>query len=159
MNESTNYSNCLSPNMVDRHSHSYSLKAASTKLSMQIYWYHKNTREHTYEYVEAKKQMAKKLNFIVIFLLLFHAKLLISIAYQLKQILSYITERTSLSSKLWLKLKTFTPMPFWGNKQKGKDMYIFACVVDMQTQAMPSMHTKKVTNKKAKTFFWKIKRI
>ena len=54
---------------------------------------YKNTREHTVEYAGAEKQTAEKvgfrhLSFFLSFFLLSHTKLLTSIAYKLKQLLS-----------------------------------------------------------------------
>jgi len=61
---------------------------------------HKNTRKHIVEYTGAEKQTAEKGQISSsFFLLLSHTKLLTSIAYKLKQLLSYFTHRmTSLSS-------------------------------------------------------------
>ena len=53
---------------------------------------HKNTREHTVEYAGAEKQTDEKVRFR--HLLLSHTKLLTSIAYKLKHVLSYFTHRT-----------------------------------------------------------------
>jgi len=74
-------------------------EATNPKPSMQRERYclavHKYTRERTFEYAGAEKQTAEK----VIIFLLSHTKLLTSIAYKLKQLLSYFTHRTtSLSS-------------------------------------------------------------
>jgi len=59
---------------------------------------HKNTCKHTIEYAGAEKQTAKKVDFVIFlssffFFLLSHTKLLTSIAYKLKQLLSYFTHR------------------------------------------------------------------
>ena len=52
---------------------------------------HKYTRERTFEYAGAEKQTAEKVGFrhlLSFFLLLSHTRLLTSIAYKLKQLLS-----------------------------------------------------------------------
>jgi len=78
-------------------------EATNSKPSMQREWYclavHKNTHEHTFEYAETEKQAAEKLDFVIFFtFLLSQAKLLTSIAYKLKQLLSYVTHRMTLLS-------------------------------------------------------------
>ena len=84
-------------------------EATNPKPSMQREWYclavHKYTRECTFEYVGAEKQTAEKVGFrhlsffLSFFLSSSHTKLLTSIAYKLKHLLSYFTHRTiSLSS-------------------------------------------------------------
>jgi len=78
-------------------------EATNPKSSMQGEWYwlavHKNTRERTFECVGAEKQTAEKVEFRHLSFKSSHTKLLTSIAYKLKQLLSYFTHRTtSLSS-------------------------------------------------------------
>jgi len=75
-------------------------EATNPKPSMQRKWYclavHKNTCENTIEYVGAEKQTAKKVGFrhpLSFFFLLSHTRLLTSIAYKLKHLLSYFTHR------------------------------------------------------------------
>ena len=58
----------------------------------------KNTREHTFEYAGAEQQTAGKVGFrhlLSSFFLLSHTKLLTSIAYKLKHLLSYFMHRTT----------------------------------------------------------------
>ena len=56
----------------------------------------KNTHKHTFEYIGAEKQTAEEVGFRhLCLLLLSHTKLLTSIAYKLKQLLSYFTHRTT----------------------------------------------------------------
>ena len=82
-------------------------EATNPKPSMQREWYclavHKNTHEHTVEYAGAEKQTPEKVRFRHLlssfFLLSSHTKLLTSITYKLKHLLSYFRHRTtSLSS-------------------------------------------------------------
>ena len=80
-------------------------EATNPKPSMQRECYclavHKNTRELTVGYAGAEKQTAEKVGFrhLSFFLSSSHTKLLTSIAYKLKHLLSYFTHRTiSLSS-------------------------------------------------------------
>jgi len=73
-------------------------EATNPKPSMQTERYclavHKNTRERTAEYAEAEKQTAEKVGFCHLsFLFLSHTKLLTSVAYKLKHLLSYFTHR------------------------------------------------------------------
>ena len=134
-------------------------KATNPKPSMQREWYclavHKNTRERTFEYAGAEKQTAEKVGFrhLLSFFLLSHTKLLTSIAYKLKQILSYFTHRTtSLSSqqplsarlsanwqewRFWLAVvpRSCNTTPFWAtNKVKVQTCTYCACTVHMLTR-------------------------
>ena len=74
-------------------------EATNPKPSMQIDWYclagHKNTRKCTFEYAGVEKKIAEKVRFCH---LLSHIKLLTSIAYQLKQLLSYLARVAVLAS-------------------------------------------------------------
>jgi len=76
-------------------------EAAEPKANMETDWYclavHKNTHECTFEYAGAEKDITKKVGFRH---LLSNTEPLTSIAYQLKQLLSYFMHRmTSLSSE------------------------------------------------------------
>jgi len=58
----------------------------------------KYIHERTFEYTGAEKQMLKKSDFVIFFLLLLllpNTKLLTSMAYKLQQLLSYFTHRTA----------------------------------------------------------------
>jgi len=74
-------------------------EATNPKPSMPIEWYcqavHKNTHERTFEYTGAEIQTIKNVG---LHNLLPLSKFLISIAYKLKQLLSYFMHRTSFSS-------------------------------------------------------------
>ena len=97
-----------------------------------------NTCKHTFEFTRAEKQTAEKVKFHHHLFLLSHAKLLTSIAYKLKQLLSYFINRmTSLSSQqsfsaclsanwqewqfwLTLALQSSNTTPFWATHKRSR---------------------------------------
>ena len=128
---------------------------------MRREWYclaiHKNTRKRTVDYAGAVKETAEKVgfrhllsSFFLSFFLLSHTKLLTSIAYKLKQILSYFTHRTTLLSsqqplsarlpanwqewRFWLAAvpRSCNTPPFWAtNKVEVQTCTYCACAVHM----------------------------
>ena len=141
-------------------------EATIPKSSMRREWYclavHKNTRKRTTEYTGAEEQTVEKVGFRHLlssfFFLLssFSYKLLTSIAYKLKQILSYFTHRTSLSSqqplsarlsanwqewRFWLAvvLRSSNTTPFWATNKRSRFRRVpivhaqLTCEVAMQT--------------------------
>jgi len=123
-------------------------KATNPKPSMQRRWYclavHKNTCEHTIEYVGAEKQIAKKVGFR-------HLSNTTSIAYNYKAVIEllhaqndiafvvaalfspFVLARVAVLASCGLDLWSSNTTSFWATQKVNTCAYC-ACAVHMQTQ-------------------------